>query len=137
MSRSNYNDDCDGWARICWRGAVTKAMKGKRGQALLKDLVAALDAMPEKRLIADELVDPNGESCALGVLGMVRQMPNLAQLNPDDTKTVESKFNVAEALVREITYMNDEGHCWREETPEHRWQRMRSWVERQIIKATP
>lgn len=44
MSRSGYNDDCDGWALIRWRGAVNSAINGKRGQAFLRELVAALDA---------------------------------------------------------------------------------------------
>ena len=56
MSGSGYNDDCDGWALIRWRGAVASAIRGRRGQAFLRDLLAALDAMPDKRLVADALV---------------------------------------------------------------------------------
>lgn len=57
MSRSGYTEDCDdNWQLIRWRGAVASAIRGKRGQAFLRELLAALDAMPEKRLIADALV---------------------------------------------------------------------------------
>ena len=43
MSRSGYTDDVDGWDLIRWRGAVTAAIRGTRGQELLHGLAAALD----------------------------------------------------------------------------------------------
>lgn len=58
MSRSGYSDDDDddGGSRLnLWRGAVERAIKGKRGQAFLRELGAALDAMPDKRLTTGEL----------------------------------------------------------------------------------
>ena len=56
MSRSGYHDDLDDpLAHGRWRARVASATRGKRGQKLLRDLLAALDAMPEKRLIADEI----------------------------------------------------------------------------------
>lgn len=134
MSRSNYSDNCDGWELIMWRGAVASAIRGKRGQQLLIDLAAALDAMPEKRLITDELSN-DGEVCALGALGQVRGI-DMTALDPDDPDTVAEAFNVAPALVREITFENDEcGMSWKPETPEARWQRMRKWVATHIIAA--
>ena len=54
MSRSGYHDDCEGWDLI--RGAVKSAIRGRRGQAFLKEMLAALDALPEKRLITEDLV---------------------------------------------------------------------------------
>ena len=133
MSRSNYSDDFDNnWTLIIWRGAVTKAIKGKRGQALLRDLLAALDAMPEKRLIQDELLQ-DGDVCALGALGVARGMSEqLAVLDPDEPEAIAQAFGVAPALVREIEFENDEGYCWTDETPEHRWARMRAWVQNHI-----
>lgn len=61
MSRSGYNDDIDNWALIKWRGQVASAIRGKRGQKMLRDLLAALDAMPEKSLIVHELESESGE----------------------------------------------------------------------------
>lgn len=50
MSRSGYCDDGEnGWATICWRGAVKSALRGKRGQSFLLELAEAMDAMPTKR----------------------------------------------------------------------------------------
>ena len=64
MSRSGYSDDCNGWDLIRWRGAVTSAIRGKRGRALLLELRDALDAMPEKALIAHDLVNSTGQFCS-------------------------------------------------------------------------
>ena len=62
MSRSGYSDDCDGSALQLWRGAVNKAMTGKRGQRLLVDIASAMDAMAEKRLIAEDLISADGQT---------------------------------------------------------------------------
>jgi hypothetical protein len=125
MSRSGYEyDEIDQWAMIKWRGMVTSATRGKRGQAMLRDLLAALDAMPEKRLIAEEL-EHGGEVCAMGALGKARGV-DMSQIDPEDYEHVARTFNVANCLAQEIAYENDEGHY--QETPEHRWQRMRAWV---------
>lgn len=129
MSRSNYTEDGDHWSLICWRGAVTSAIKGRRGQAFLRDLIAALDAMPEKRLIANELQE-DGEVCALGALGLVRGL-DLETVDPEDPKGVADLFGIAPALAREIVYENDEG-AWRKETAEDRWKRMRAWAVSQL-----
>ena len=45
MSRSGYyeGDDDDDWAANSWRGTVARAMRGKRGQAFLLDLIASLE----------------------------------------------------------------------------------------------
>lgn len=50
MSRSGYSDDYDfdNWQLIRWRGAVNSAINGRRGQAFLKELLTAIEALPEK-----------------------------------------------------------------------------------------
>lgn len=132
-NRAGYYDDMeDPWAHICWRGAVKSAIRGKRGQTFLKELVAALDAMPVKRLIKDDL-EHNGDVCALGSVGRARGL-DMSGLNPEDPSQLVAAFGIPDALVREIEYMNDEG-CWtsnRKMTPEDRWQQMRDWAAKQI-----
>ena len=146
MSRSGYSDDCENWALICWRGAVNSAIKGKRGQAFLLELREALDAMPDKRLIAEEL-EADGQFCTLGVLGAKRGI-DMSGLDPDCRETVAQAFGIAPALAAEIVFENDEHHGfhqrqedgstkWVRETPERRWKRMREWVEANIQKVTP
>ena len=127
MSRSGYSDDCNGWDLIRWRGAVTSALRGKRGRAMLLELRDALDAMPEKALIAHDLVNSAGQFCTLGVLGNARGMP-LSEIDPEDSDQVASAFGIAPALAKEIVFENDEA-MWRDETPQERWERMREWVE--------
>ena len=107
MSRSGYSDDLDNLTLGRWRGRVASSIRGKRGQAMLKDLLDALDAMPEKRLIAEELVR-DGDFCTLGVLGAKRGIP-VAELDPYDSETVAAQFDIAEPLAQEIVYLNDEG----------------------------
>ena len=132
MSRSGYNEDCDDtWKRICWRGAVNSAIKGRYGQAFLKELLQVLDDMPEKRLIAGEL-EKDGEVCVLGAIGQAREI-DMSRLDPEDIEPIANAFNIANALAREIVWENDEAMpYWKEETPEQRYTRMRDWVASQI-----
>jgi hypothetical protein len=131
MSRSGYSEDLDNWSLIRWRGRVASATRGKRGQKMLRDLLAALDAMPEKRLTSGEMIH-EGDVCALGALAQAKQKPWLDEdVDCDDTEFLANEFDVAEPLVKEIVFENDEAYHWNE-TPEHRWQRMRAWVASQI-----
>jgi hypothetical protein len=123
MSRSGYSDDCDGWELIRWRGAVKAAIRGKRGQAFLREMADALDALPDKRLITHELQTSDGDVCALGSVGLKRGQ-DMTQLDPEDYDQVAAFFGISQALAREIEALNDD---WDSEKPEHRWQRMRNW----------
>jgi hypothetical protein len=133
MSRSGYSDDYEGdqWDLIRWRGAVKSALRGKRGQAFLREMLAALDAIEDKRLIPEALKDEEGEVCALGSVGVVRKM-DLDALDPDDHYTVADAFGIPHAMACEIMYENDEGGL-RDETPEARYARVRGWVEKNIL----
>ena len=130
VSRSGYSDDYDleNWDLIRWRGQVASAIRGKRGQAFLRELVAALDAMPEKRLIANEL-ESFGNVCAIGSVGMQRGV-DMTKLDPDDYDRIAATFGIAPQLVQEIEWMNDEAYFG--ETPEGRWKFMRDWAVRKL-----
>jgi hypothetical protein len=125
MSRSGYSDDCENVG--LWRGAVRRATTGYRGQHLLRKLRDALDAMPTKRLITDEIKNETGDVCALGALD-----PTATSYDAWD---LAEHFGIALALAAEIVYVNDAWYPWRAETetPEERWTRMRAWVDQQII----
>lgn len=141
MNRSGYYEDFCGdaeeqWRMIRWQGAVKSAIRGRRGQRLLRDLIAALDAMPEKVLIADELQDADGDVCALGAVGLHRGV-KMDDIDPEDYEQVAKAFDVAEALAREIEYENDDPLGYRHgETPQQRWLRMRSWAVRHLVEPT-
>ena len=150
MSRSGYSDDCDdNWSWICWRGAVKSAIRGKRGQAFLRETLAALDALPERRLVSHDLiklpkpVDPwdqrglwlwdvetdLGNVCTLGAVGIARKI-DMAAVDPEDHDSVAGLFNIPHALACEIMFMNDEAH-WRT-SPEDRFNKMRDWISSEI-----
>jgi len=128
MSRSGYSFDLEDWDLIRYRGAVNSAIKGKRGQAFLRELLEALDQLPEKELIAEELKNDMGEVCALGCIGDRRGLA-VETMDPEDHALMSREFGIAKALVREIQFMNDDYTC---RSPENRFQEMRAWVESQI-----
>lgn len=134
MSRSGYSDDCDNdWRLICWRGAVKKAIEGKRGQAFFKEMLAALDAMPEKKLLSHDFITPKGV-CAIGAVIKERGV-NVADIDPEDDSSrypIAKRLGIAPAMAAEIMYENDESYYYGSETPEHRYTRMREWIRSQI-----
>lgn len=134
MSRSGYSYDCD--YLDLYRQAVRQAVQGKRGRAFLKELLEALDALPEKRLIADELQDGFGGVCAIGSVGLKRKL-DMSQLDVQDYSRLADVFGIAKSLVREIEFVNDDGHTWRHSSPEERFTRVRKWVERVLVSGDP
>ena len=156
MSRSGYSDEIDDPLVLGrWRGRVASALRGKRGQAFLRETLAALDAMPVKQLIAQEL-EADGEFCTLGVVGAARGI-DLASLDPEDYDAVANAFGIAPCMAQEIVWENDEqisGYEWIDveicgpvrpwerhhtthRTPSanagwRRWAYMRQWVASQI-----
>lgn len=160
MSRSGYCDDYgddDPLALGRYRAQVRSAVRGKRGQALLRELLAALDAMPDKRLVAGEL-EADGQFCALGVVGQARGL-NLSTIDTYNVESLGPKFNIAEQLAREIMFVNDDlvnDERWVEfetvgplrpwesrhqsmRVPDEtagfkRWQEVRTWVAAHILE---
>jgi hypothetical protein len=143
MSRSGYTEDCgDDWALIRWRGAVNSAIKGRRGQALLREMLSALNAMSVKQLHAHELVrhppafippETQTQVCALGCVAQTRGMI-VDKVDLDDSDAVARVFGIAPALAREIVWINDERLPRWLESPEERWRVVRKWVEEHIAK---
>lgn len=134
MSRSGYSDDCDdGWAVIRWRGAVASALRGKRGQAFLRETLEALDALPEPKLIPNDL-QAEGAFCTLGAVGRARALP-MGDVDPENHDSVAHLFGLPHALACEIMWENDEAGRWNE-TPEQRWTRMRAWIAGNIKESS-
>lgn len=130
MSRSGYSDDLDPLDLGRWRGQVKSAIRGKRGQQFFRELIVALDAMPEKKLVRGDLEDESGCVCALGALGKHRSVP-LDLLDTYDYDQLGQTFDIAHQLAQEVMFENDEG-TWQRETPEERWQRMRDWAAKHL-----
>ena len=43
MNRSGYTEEGDNWSVVRWRGAVKAAIRGKRGQAFLRELACTCE----------------------------------------------------------------------------------------------
>lgn len=132
MSRSGYVEDYENIN--LWRGAVERAIKGKRGQQFLREMAEALDTMPTKRLVRDALIDPTGEVCAIGAVCRARGL-DVSGVEVYDPAHVAMAVGIATALAAEIEYINDEAN-YRTETPEQRWERVRKWVSEQVKEPT-
>lgn len=159
MSRSGYDDyDADNWALIRWRGAVASAIRGRRGQAFLRELADALDALPERRLIANA-AEVDGDYCALATVAARRGLDLRAldaAMQDEDRKEVARMLDISEALAAEVMWENDWIKLTQYETyevvgplrprerrtqlrrvydptaPARRWRWMRDWVARNL-----
>lgn len=158
MSRSGYSEDDgdDPLAHGRWRGAVASTIRGRPGQAFLREVLSALDAIPEKRLISNELQTVAGEFCTLGAVASARGI-DLSAIDPEDFYQVAAAFGVNPKLAQEIMWENDEAiddfkyvdvvicgpmRHWEKHaknvrmparnTEERRWQHMRDWVQKHI-----
>lgn len=110
MSRSGYSDDLDPLELGRWRQAVRRAIEGTRGQALLRELLTALEEMPDKRLYPGNFQTADGEFCTLGVLGHKRgtKMDDLGDDDDCEPELVGQRFGIARAMAAEIMYLNDD-----------------------------
>lgn len=143
MSRHGYSDDYDGNVEL-YRRAVDNAIKGKRGQKLLRELKYALLALPVKELIGYRLCEA-GKVCALGAVELRRhRIAGLSleeafakieqdwppeQFDEQMPSGLPAHFNIAEALAREIQYINDDAPS----DPAKRYETVLKWVEEQLV----
>lgn len=130
MSRSGYTCDLGNLELGRWRGRVASAIRGRRGQQLLRELRDALDALPEKALVRGDFVTEDGACCTLGAVALARQWPDAKDIDSTEHEWLAARLGVAECLVQEVEFENDEVR--RDESPEARWARMRLWVDRKI-----
>ena len=94
MNRSGYSENNDVEERDfgLWRGAVWKAMTGKRGQCFLRRILAALDSMEDKELEESVLVGKRG-CCAMGAVA-VNEKIKTDGVDPWNREEVANLFNI-------------------------------------------
>lgn len=132
MSRSGYDDGCDYERLGLYRQAVERAIRGRRGQAFLREMLAALDALPEKRLAAGVLVCSDG-CCAMGAVGEARGLAaEMSRVDEAEPYEVARLLGIATSMAAEIAYINDGEWTSMRGTDEQRFVRVRRWVESQI-----
>jgi len=143
-----YDEDFPNQAAL-YEANTERALKGKRGQAFLREMEAALLALPRKRLIEGNIC-MGGEVCAIGALALKRLVDGgksleaaLAWLeeraphNSDAHETAdfaERHFKVLERFSFKMAYVNDE-HGYTNDTPEQRYDTVLGWVRENIDKA--
>lgn len=89
--------------------------------------------MPEKCLIAGDLVTPEGACCTMGLVFKARGI-DTTKIDPEDRDQVAKLLNIAPSMAAEIAFENDDDFGSGEETPEQRWERMRKWVDSNLKK---
>lgn len=143
MSRHGLQDDIDdNWQLIKYRGQVESAIRGKSGQKFLKELVRALDALPEQKLVSETLQTHDGAVCSFGAVARLRGIDvskftpgpddDPEDFNDDMPHELSGIFDIAHQLVSEIIWENDE-QC-SHKSDHHRWVWMRKWADSRIIK---
>lgn len=156
--RIGYSDDEEyGGQFELWQANCRRSLKGKVGQAALRRLEAALLALPDKRLIAGDLVDDEGGVCAIGALALHEDKitDDMRALSECDMEDVGVELGMPRLVAWKVVEMNDlqfngldlvflEGpERWPAErpyahvpvTPEVRYERMLAWVREQIDRA--
>lgn len=82
--RLNYSDEEDRPGQFAlWDANCRRSIAGKVGQRELRELEAALLAMPEKRLIHGELTDDDGGVCAIACYARHKGL-DLSKFDPED-----------------------------------------------------
>jgi hypothetical protein len=137
-------EDFAGQAEL-WQANCERSLKGKKGQAALRELEAALLALPAKRLIEGELENEAGEVCAIGALARFKGKENPKvgdsfgdfdelQANSEEIERVTVGFaqelGVPRMVAIAVVHENDD--YWHASTPEARFAKMLAWVQRQI-----
>jgi hypothetical protein len=137
--RISYSDEEDfPGQHDLWQANCLRCIKGKKGQAALRELEQALLALPEKRLIAYELEDAEGEVCAIGALAKYRN--HTPKADPEwEMEQVGVELGMPEMIAWKIVAMNDVELDWRWDkktgksvqiTPEERYERILAQVQK-------
>lgn len=158
MSRISYSDDPDYPGQFeLWQANCRRSLKGKAGQAALRELETALLALPEKRLIAEQLFDDEGEVCAIGALAKHKGQltDDLRAWGEREMEEVGVHLGMPRLVAWKVVELNDfhltgsdlvtcagpyrwpaeKPKVWVPITAESRYQQILAWVQRQLKTA--
>ena len=161
MSRLSINecDDQASFLRACaWEANTNRHLAGKLGQKALRELEAALLALPEKALTANRFIrlhgpaDDVGEVCALGALALKRRI-DAGESRAEAVKKIAEDWkgdaqdeaesegsgdeeaayylNLKRVFAWAIIDQNEEAGP-HDQTPEDRYRRVLAWVQKRI-----
>ena len=112
-----------------WQANVHRSLHGKRGQTELRELEAALLALPVPRLIYGTLTDDDGGICAIAAYGRHKGVDLSTFDAEEDSVDVGIIGGMPRLVAWQIVELNDSG---RRETPEERYVRVLAWVREQL-----
>jgi len=121
-----------------WQVNCQRSLSGNKGQQSLRELEAALLALPSKRLIAHRL--DNGEDvCAIGALVRYKHISPVS--DPEfEMENVGIECGMPQLVAWKIVEINDtfdcryEGNRRVDYTPEERYEKVLNWVREQLPK---
>ena len=131
--RINCSDDEEfGGQFVLWEANCRRSIKGRHGQAALRELRDVLLSLPSKRLIAGAL-EHDGEFCAIGAYAKAKGV-DLGTSTPEDDNhdAAGVKAGMPRLVAWTVVYENDEAIHY--EPPEARYARMLRWVESCLAK---
>lgn len=160
MSRINYSDEEDRPGQFAlWDANCRRSIRGKDGQRELRELEAALLALPEKRLIHGALTDDDGGVCAIACYAKHKGVDITAFDPEDESDEVGVAAGMPRLIAWKVVALNDimldtvwevahgplnryEAHykgglaLIRDMTPEERYEKVLEWVRAQLLKAS-
>jgi hypothetical protein len=141
MSRYyEWDGDWEPWMEGQAAGALRSAIRGRRGQQLLRDLIAGLDALPVPELAAGSLEDPEtGCVCALGAVRLHRGADTVPlwfdPADPDvDWRNLAKPFDISETLAHAVISANEYVDSNNDEySRRNRWKSVRAWAVNHLL----
>lgn len=154
MSRVYYSDDEEFPGEFNLQEANTnRSMRGKQGQAVLREMEAALVALPRKRLIQGA-VACDGDVCAVGAVLAVRkataegvsveeatarlgvELGERWEQEDDDTQQRGEDAGMPRLVAWRLVALNDvdfgDEYIGRAITPEQRYEKVLAWVQEHL-----
>lgn len=124
--RIGYSEDEERPGQFAlWQANCERSLAGRKGQAALRELEAALVSMPVHRLEMEVFVEPSGEVCALGSLAVARKMREgltrdeavaaCAELDPEDSQSHGMALGFPSLAAWKVVEVNDiinDSWCW-------------------------
>jgi hypothetical protein len=136
--RISYSEDEDYPGQFnLWQGNCQRSLSGRKGQAALRELRAALLALPSKRLIANEL-DDGADCCAIGALVRYKSLTPKSD-REYEMEEVGVECGMPRMVAWKVVELNDvqldrrwDGMKSVELTPEERYDAVLKWVGEQL-----
>lgn len=154
--RINWTDDEERPGQFAlWDANCRRSMRGTAGQRELRELEAALVAMPRKRLIQGSLENEDGDVCAIACYAKHKGV-DVSRFDPEDES---DEVGIAAGMPRLVAWQvvaYNDVHCddvWtvadgperpgygiykggiahiRPMTPEERYEKVLAWVRKRI-----